>query len=1171
MSSIFRRWKNRLRCSSKRYIHQSRSSVFSDNEFKTVNITMDKLLNENRILKERFDKLEERCQQWIADEQIYLLKRIQQLEDENHRLHENYQTYQKQSEKCIESVTDLIIKTLFTQEELRKQCTDLHHAIDTVQMRKNNNVQQNESIIQSKRSISCQLTSNLSNVENRHTTNDQSTWFHQQLMIVEENDQKTTNQPSHNSLNEPDSIQYYYGECDSLLADCCSKTHLSSPFKFRTMNRQRRQMAFEALRQMKLQQQTEIFSTRSKRRRNKKRFYRALCCTDLHISESQSSVYSSAMATVKSKCHIPSTGLTNEFYFASHKPDGDNEKTPPVLMRNKHRSSNLQMIPMDNPSSTLNNRRPISSPVRSTTYVLQQHHRNNNNNNNNKKISSPVHLTPTTLNKNRQTQQQRINSNHERLPIQTPSTVDSPTTNQQLNSRTHTVSTPRRMSPIVKNTQTKTTTYTSRSPRIANTPPIRPSRPPAPPPALSTTPVQQRSPRVQLRPSNLTSTSQRTISSSPTTNKSIRPHYTLSKSPEKLRSANGTVTRSRPPQTVVNKSKLNNTNPSTNNIKTQTSVVIPSVSSSVATPRVSDLDALMAEKHINNNNNNNNNTSHNIELKSTIIFPPPIVNNIRRSLFSTDSVKVVRTVRSQELKLFSCHLNTETSSSSSSSSPSPQPLPAASNEISYESNIDETPSTLTPISLGQITDKKSFDNQIIIKNDDSSSTTSAITRDLSEDSLNEHYHIRKLLNGNTLTQVINNDNTQNSSSNEDIPISSSITSWSRIRSSCESNLSHIVPLKSEISTSPALYNGPIRQENIQMASDGRYFLLIDDNLSSEDSELNKTTSSSLSRSISPLIKMSTTLKKDKNLVHRLVFPPRLGRILFYRRILSDSDIYQKLCSKDNEINHNVYHLDTIRDYSMEFYMLTTYGSDSQLRAWLDSNYDDIVNSTCYFDDNRFHSIDDDDDDDDDDELDENQIKMNSSSDSIMREDDLNCLQVDEELDWYSELESFNISPNNPQWKHENVSSCSSEDHVGELLRAEQFSVSSLTTTTSADLSSSTGLISASWPLTNGIHYQVHSNRSSQSLNSPPLSNFDNQSHKILKEILTYPWVNEISNTNMNHQEIGNEHMENHISSSIIPDEFQSDFYYLCPLKNTTSFLKTDEKSNGVHRQLSHDV
>jgi hypothetical protein len=57
-----------------------------------------------------------KCQQWIADEQIYLLKRIEQLEYENHRLHDNYQTYQRQSEKCIQSVTDLIIKTLFTQE-----------------------------------------------------------------------------------------------------------------------------------------------------------------------------------------------------------------------------------------------------------------------------------------------------------------------------------------------------------------------------------------------------------------------------------------------------------------------------------------------------------------------------------------------------------------------------------------------------------------------------------------------------------------------------------------------------------------------------------------------------------------------------------------------------------------------------------------------------------------------------------------------------------------------------------------------------------------------------------------------------------------------------------------------------------------------------------------------
>ena len=91
--------------------------------------------------------------------------------------------------------------------------------------------------------------------------------------------------------------------------------------------------------------------------------------------------------------------------------------------------------------------------------------------------------------------------------------------------------------------------------------------------------------------------------------------------------------------------------------------------------------------------------------------------------------------------------------------------------------------------------------------------------------------------------------------------------------------------------------------------------------------------------------------------------------------------------------------------------------------------------------------------------------------------------------------------------------------------------------------------------------------SSQSLNSPPLSNLDDQSNTILKEILTYPWTNEITNSNINSQEAEN----GATPSTVIPDEFQPDFYYLCPLKNTTSFLKTDEKSNGIHRQISHDV
>jgi len=180
------------------------------------------------------------------------------------------------------------------------------------------------------------------------------------------------------------------------------------------------------------------------------------------------------MATAKYKPRIPSTGLANELYFSSHKPDGDNEKTPPVLMRNKRRSPHLNIIPIDGTPTISNNRRPISSPVRSTTYVLQQHHRINNNQNNisNKKRSLPVHqhhqssITSMTLNKNRQTQQQRTYSNHERLPIQIPSKLNSPTPNQQLISRTHVALTPRRTSPIVKSTPTKTTAYISRSPRV---------------------------------------------------------------------------------------------------------------------------------------------------------------------------------------------------------------------------------------------------------------------------------------------------------------------------------------------------------------------------------------------------------------------------------------------------------------------------------------------------------------------------------------------------------------------------------------------------------------------------------------------------------------------------------------------------------------------------------
>jgi hypothetical protein len=110
--------------------------------------------------------------------------------------------------------------------------------------------------------------------------------------------------------------------------------------------------------------------------------------------------------------------------------------------------------------------------------------------------------------------------------------------------------------------------------------------------------------------------------------------------------------------------------------------------------------------------------------KPKIIPPSPLVNNIQRSLFSKDSVKLVRPVRSQELKLFSCHLP-------------PQTLTSLPDEISFQTN--ESLSTLTPPSLESITDNK--------PNDDSNSPSNltSITRDFSEDSLNEHHHIQKLL------------------------------------------------------------------------------------------------------------------------------------------------------------------------------------------------------------------------------------------------------------------------------------------------------------------------------------------------------------------------------------------------------------------------------------------
>ena len=67
---------------------------------------------------------------------------------------------------------------------------------------------------------------------------------------------------------------------------------------------------------------------------------------------------------------------------------------------------------------------------------------------------------------------------------------------------------------------------------------------------------------------------------------------------------------------------------------------------------------------------------------------------------------------------------------------------------------------------------------------------------------------------------------------------------------------------------------------------------------------------------------------------RLMFPGLLNRLIFLRRVLSDSDLQQKLCCiGDNEMQFHVYHSNTINEHSIELNLMNTYGSDSELHVW----------------------------------------------------------------------------------------------------------------------------------------------------------------------------------------------------------------------------------------------
>ncbi|CAM4978645.1 unnamed protein product [Rotaria socialis] len=79
-----------------------------------------------------------------------------------------------------------------------------------------------------------------------------------------------------------------------------------------------------------------------------------------------------------------------------------------------------------------------------------------------------------------------------------------------------------------------------------------------------------------------------------------------------------------------------------------------------------------------------------------------------------------------------------------------------------------------------------------------------------------------------------------------------------------------------------------------------------------------------------IINRKLLLKPQK----RLLFPGLLNRLVFFRRVLSDSDLQQKkFYINENENQYHVYHSNIINEHSVEINLMNTYGSDSELHVW----------------------------------------------------------------------------------------------------------------------------------------------------------------------------------------------------------------------------------------------
>ncbi|CAF0797643.1 unnamed protein product [Rotaria sp. Silwood1] len=102
---------------------------------------------------------------------------------------------------------------------------------------------------------------------------------------------------------------------------------------------------------------------------------------------------------------------------------------------------------------------------------------------------------------------------------------------------------------------------------------------------------------------------------------------------------------------------------------------------------------------------------------------------------------------------------------------------------------------------------------------------------------------------------------------------------------------------------------------------------IEDNFIDQDDNCDQQSSS-----YNTSIKSHIQIKKQPQ--KRLMFPGLLNRLIFLRRVLSDSDLRQKLCCiGENEIQFHVYHSNTINEHSVELNLMNTYGSESELHVW----------------------------------------------------------------------------------------------------------------------------------------------------------------------------------------------------------------------------------------------